>query len=64
MKIESELRVVAHGDLPTKEEANNIPDPSEDQALIRIVANTSSLETKTNDLSSRTDGKASDDGNG
>lgn len=59
-KIETELRIIAHGDiLPLIE-----PDPSEDEALIRIVANTSSLETKTNDLSSRTDGKASDDGNG
>lgn len=64
MKIESELRVVAHGDLPTKEEVKNIPDPSEDDALFRIVANTSSLEIKTNDLSSRFEGKRSDDGNG
>jgi hypothetical protein len=64
MKIESELRVVAHGDLPTQEEVNNIPEPSEEEALFRIVANTKSVEIKLNELSPQLDGSRSNDGNG
>ena len=64
MKIETELRVVAHGDLPTQEEVNNIPEPSEEEALFRIVANTKTVEIINNDLSSQVDGKRSNGGNG
>lgn len=63
MKIESELKVVAHGDLPTKSEVNIIPDPSEQDAMFRIVANTISMEVK-HELPSQLDGKGSNDGDG
>lgn len=63
MKIESELRVIAHGDLPTQQEVNNIVEPSEEEALFRIVANTKSLEIKVNDISSQSDGAGSSNGN-
>lgn len=64
MKIESELKVVAHGDLPTQEEVNKIPEPSEEEALFRIVANTKSVEIKTDGLSSQPDRTGSHEGNG
>lgn len=64
MKIESELRVIAHGDLPTQNEVNNIPEPSEEEALFRIVANTKSVEIKVNELSSQPDGNGSNGSNG
>lgn len=58
-KIETELKVVAHGDLPTQEEVNNIPEPSQEEALFRIVANTKSVEIKNNDLPTQSDGAGS-----
>jgi hypothetical protein len=64
MKIESELRVVAHGDLPTQDEVNNIPEPSEEEALFRIVANTKSVEIKVNELSPQPYGNGSNGSNG
>lgn len=63
MKIESELKVVAHGDLPIESEVNIIPDPSEQEAMFRIVANTISMEVK-NELSAQSNRERSDDGNG
>ena len=59
MKIESELRVVAHGDLPTQEEVNNIIEPYEEEALFRIVANTKTVEIKVNDIPSQSNGAGS-----
>lgn len=64
MKIESELRVVAHGDLPTQEEVNNIIEPSEEEALFRIVANTKTVEIKVNDIPSQSDGARSSGSDG
>ncbi len=58
-KIETELRVVAHGDILSTVDAQNIPEPSDEDALFRIVANTNSLEVKKNDLSSRSEGEGS-----
>lgn len=44
MKIESELKVVAHGDLPTLKEVEDLVEPPQEEALFRIIANTKSVE--------------------
>lgn len=64
MNTQSELKVVAHGDLPTINEAKEIPDPSEEEALFRIVANTKTVEIKTDELSPQLDRTGSHEGNG
>lgn len=63
-KIETDLKVVAHGDLPTPEEIKNIVEPSEEEALFRIVANTKSVEIIHNDLSSQSNGAGSSGSDG
>jgi hypothetical protein len=63
-KIETELRVVAHGEILSVVEAQNVPEPSDEDALFRIAANTNSLEVKKNDLSSQPEGEGSNVSNG
>lgn len=63
-KIETDLKVIAHGDLPTLEEIKSIVEPSEEEALFRIVANTKSVEIIHNDLSSQSNGAGSSSSDG